>query len=126
MKIKDENVEIINMRYDEEKEEYAIVFQILNLDKEERRKIIQQHREGSLNSQGANITEIVELNQLLFIEEIYDKKYMKGYKSLIPFAEKIELPERLDPEKLEIEDDLCSIEQDMGYRIKLVKMVNEV
>jgi len=123
MKIKDENVEIINMRYDDNKDEYVIVFQILNLTPEERQTIIQQHRSGILNSQGANITDIVELNQLLFIEEIYDKKYMKGYKSLIPFAEKTEIPERLDPEKLEIEDDLCSIEQDMSYRIKLLHMV---
>ena len=124
MKIKDENVEIINMRYDEDKDEYIIVFQILNLTHEERQTIIQQHRSGTLNSQGANITDIVELNQLLFIEEIYDKKYMNGFKSLIPFAEKTEIPERLDPEKMEIEDDLCSIEQDMSYRIKLISMVS--
>lgn len=49
------------------------------------------------------------------------------YKSLIPLVQSGAILERLDPEKIEIEEDLCMMEQDMKFRIDYTcKSVDEL
>ena len=70
-----------------------------------------------MKSLGANITEIIEIGEDLHIKEHYENKDLEMYKSLIPLVQKSTIPERLDPKKVEIEEDLCMLEQDMEFRI---------
>lgn len=117
VKIKEENVNILNWEYIKEKEEYAIIFKISNLEPQRRKRLIKRQESGFLKSQGANIEKIVDINGSLYLKEYYEKDYMEIYTSLIPLAKKGILPERLDPKKVEIEEELCLIEQDMKFKI---------
>jgi len=117
VKIKEENVDILNREYVKEKDEYAIIFKISNLEPKIRERIIKRQESGFLKSQGATIEKIVEINGSLYIKELYKKGDIEIYGSLIPLARNGIIPERLDPEKMEIEEDLCMIEQDMKFRI---------
>ncbi len=116
-KTKEENVDILNWEYIKEKDEYAIIFKISSLNSKTRERIIKRHESGFLKSQGLNIEKIVEVHGSLYLKESYEKDYMEVYTSLIPLVKKDVLPERLDPEKIEIEEELCMIEQDMKLRI---------
>jgi len=116
-KIKEENVDILNWEYIKENDEYAIIFKISNLEPQKRKKIIKRQKSGFLKSQGANIEKIVEIHGSLYLKERYEKGYMEMYTSLIPLVKKGILPERLDREKIEIEEELCMIEQDMKFRM---------
>lgn len=116
-KIKEENVDILNWEYIKEKDEYVIIFKISNLEPQRRERIIKRQKSGFLKSQGANIEKIVEVNGSLYIKESYESDYIEMYESLIPLVQNGVIPERLDPEKVEIEEDLCMIEQDMKHRM---------
>lgn len=116
-KIKEENVDIINWKYIKEKDRYTLTFKISNLKPEIRKRIIKRQKSGFLKSQGADILEIIEVGENLHVKEHYEKEDMEVYSSLIPFAQNKVIPERLDPEKVGIEEDLCMIEQDMKFRM---------
>ena len=116
-KIKEENVDILNWEYIKEKDRYALTFRISNLELERRKNIIKRQKSGFLKSQGATIMEIIEVGNDLLVKEHYKREDIEVYLSLIPFVQNEVIPERLDPEKLEIEEDLCMIEQDMKFRM---------
>lgn len=117
VKIKEKNVDILNLEYLKEEDEYVVIFKISNLKSEQRKRIIKRQESGFLKSQGANIEKIVEINGSLYIKERYEKGDIELYGSLVSLAREGIISERLDPEKIEIEEDLCMIEQDMKYRI---------
>lgn len=127
VKIKEENVDILNWEYLKEEEEYVIIFKISNLEPKVINRIIRRQESGFLKSQGANIEKIVEISGSLYIKERYEKGDMELYESLIPLARKGIVPERLDPDKVEIEEDLCMMEQDVKYRMDYAgKRVDEL
>lgn len=117
VKIKDENVDILAMRYIEKTDEYVIVFQIKNLTSEERQKIKKKCDLGFLQALDSNLNAIIEINDNLYIEERYESKYMNHHRSLIPLAKNYNVPKRLDPGKIEVESDLCRIEENMAFRL---------
>ncbi len=117
VKIKEENVDILNWEYIKEKDGYTLTFKISNLEPERRKRIIKRQKSGFLKSQGANILEIIEVGEGLHVKEYYEKEDIEVYSSLIPFVQNGVIPERIDPEKLEIEGDLCMMEQDMKFRM---------
>lgn len=116
-KIKEENVDILNWEYIQEKDRYVLTFKISNLGPERRKRIIKRQKSGFLKSQGATIAEIMELGNDLLVKEHYERDDIEIYSSLVSFAQNEVIPQRLDPEKLEIEEDLCMIEHDMKFRM---------
>lgn len=115
VKIKEENVNIQNWQH--QKDKYIITFKISNLKPQIRKRILKRQKSGFLKQLGANIKEITEVEGDLIVKEYYKNEDIEIYKSLIPFAQKGIIPERLDPEKVEIEEDLCMIEQDLKFRV---------
>lgn len=116
-KIKEKRIDITNWEYLKTKDKYAIVFKISNLELERRERIQKRCKSGFLKSQGLLIDEIVELNEDLYIKNYYGSDDLNENKSLIKFIQKGIVPGRLDPEKIEIEMDLCDIEHDLYLRI---------
>lgn len=114
IEIKEGNVDILNWEYVKEKDKYAIIFKISNLKPEKREKIIKRQKSGFLKSLGMNIEEIVEVGEDLHVKEYYENEDMEMHTSLIPLAQKGVIPERIDSE---VEEDLCTLEQDMQFRI---------
>ena len=80
-------------------------------------RIIKRHKSGFLKSEGAEFEEIVEVNCDLYVKEYYSKEDIENYQSIIPLARKGIIPDRLDPDKLEIEVEMCIIEEEMKYRM---------
>ena len=118
-------MDILNWEYIKEK--YAVTFKMSNLEPEKRKRIIKRQKSGFLKSQGADIEEIVEVDNDLYIKEYYESIDLENYRSLIPLARKGIIPERLNPDKLEIEEGLCMIEQDMKFRMNYAgKSVDEL
>lgn len=117
VKMKEKTVDIIDWEYLKERDEYIITFKISELEPEKREVIFERYKSGFLKSQGAEIEEIIEIGEDLHVKEYYEKEYLENYKSLIPLAQKRVVPERLDPDKLEIEVEMCMIEQEMKYRM---------
>lgn len=117
VKIKEENVDILAMRYNEKTDEYIIVFQIKNLTPEERYKIKRKCDLGYIEKIDTNLNAILEINDNLYIEERYESDYMTHHKSLIPLAKNYDVPQRMDPCKIEVESDLCMIEESMAFRL---------
>ncbi len=115
--IKAKNVDIIKWEYLKEKDKYAITFKISNLKLERKERIIKRYESGFFNSKGADIGEITEVDCDLYVKEHYTNEDIDNYQSLIPLARKGIIPERLDPDKLEIETEMCMIEQEMKRRI---------
>lgn len=111
-------VYITNWKYLEKGDKYILTFKIRDMTREKRKIIINKHKAGILNSQGAEIEEIIEIDDDLFIKEYYGSKYFEIYKSLIPMAQKGTVPERLDPDKFKIELEMCLLELEMKQRMK--------
>lgn len=110
-------VDIVGWEYLGEKDGYILTFRINGLEPGKREVILARHESGILNAQGAEIEEIIEVKENLYVKEYYRKDYFEIYKSLISLARNGVVPERLDPDKLEIEVDMCRIEEEMRYRM---------
>lgn len=110
-------VDITGWEYLEEKQEYLINFKIRGLKQCEKDIILERFVSGILNSQGAEIEEIVEIGEDLYVKEYYEKGFFEDFKSLIHFAQKQVIPKRLDPEELEVELEMCLLEHEMEKRI---------
>jgi hypothetical protein len=121
VQIKEKNVDILKIVFDEKTEQYKALYVINGLTSKEKQRIKKRHQTGFLKAQGANFTEIHEQNNILIIEEIIKADYMQQHESLIPLAKKQILPGRIDPEKFQTEMDLCMIEQDMAFNIEFAK-----
>lgn len=117
VKMKEKNVDITGWEYLKGRDEYIITFRISDLEPEKREVILGRYKSGFLKSQGAEIEEIIEIGEDLYVKEYYEKEYFENYKSLIPLAQERVVPERLDPDNLEIEVEMCIIEQEMKYRM---------
>lgn len=117
VKMKEKNVDITGWEYLKGRDEYIITFRISDLEPEKREVILERYKSGFLKSQGAEIEEIIEIGEDLYVKEYYEKEYFENYKSLIPLAQERVVPERLDPDNLEIEVEMCIIEQEMKYRM---------
>ncbi len=117
MVMKEKTVDLVNWEYLKEKDEYILTFKIKGLKSKRRKKILERYKSGFLKSQGADIEEIIEVGTDLYLKEYYEKEYFEIYKSLIPLARKGLIPERLRPHKLEIEVEMCMIEQEMKCRM---------
>lgn len=116
--VKAKNVDILKWEYIKEKGKYALTFRISNLEPGRKERIIKRHKSGFLNSQGVDIEEITEVDCDLYVKEYYTNEDIENYQSIIPLARKGIIPERLDPNKLEIEVEMCLIEQEMRYRME--------
>jgi predicted type IV restriction endonuclease len=116
--VKAKNVDILDWEYIKEEDKYAITFKIRNLEPKRIQRIIKRHKSGFLNSQGVDIEEIAEIDCDLYVKEYYTNEDIENYQSIIPLVRKSIIPERLDPQKLEIEVEMCMIEQEMRYRIE--------
>jgi len=116
--VKEKHVEIIKWEYIKEKDKYAITFKISKLEPERKKRIIKRYESGFLNSQGADIEEITEINCDLYVKEYYTNEDIENYQAILPLARRGMIPERLDPDKLEIEVEMSMIEQEMRYRME--------
>lgn len=116
--VKAKNVDILNWEYIKEEDKYAITFKIKDLEPKRIQRIIKRHKSGFLNSQGIDIEEIAEVDCDLYVKEYYNNEDIENYQSIIPLVRKSIIPERLDPDKLEIEVEMCMIEQEMRYRME--------
>lgn len=116
--MKEKLVDIVYWKYLKEKDGYILTFRINGLKQAKREVILKKHNAGILNAQGAEIEEIIEVGKDLYVKEYYNTEYFEIYKSLISLAQKSVIPKRLDPGKLEIEVEMCMIEQEMEYRMQ--------
>lgn len=116
--VKAKNVDILSWEYIKQEDRYAITFKIKNLEPERIQRIIKRHKSGFLNSQGVNIEEIAEIDRDLYVKEYYTNEDIEDYLYIIPLIRKGIIPERLNPHKLEIEVEMCLIEQEIRYRME--------
>ena len=123
MSFKEDRIEVVSIQTSEI-EGYDVIFRLNNLKDELKERIIKRHESGLLKSMGADVIAIEEINGNLYIEEHHND--LRDYRSLINLVHQ-EIPERLDPAKVEVEVDLCMIEQSIAFIVDIAgKSIDEL
>lgn len=110
------DVELIGLRYDKEKRKYRALFEILNMKTEEWNKISKNKQ--FLSGRNFEVAACkVGSKTIRLIADWLTEEEFEGYESLIEIAKDKgdEIPERIHPQILGQELDMCMLEQNMSY-----------
>lgn len=110
--MKPENTNLVNIGYLKKKNKYHTTFQISNLNTKERKQIIERKKTLRVDS-----FKIYEAGEDLYVFKHFTAVEFEVYKSLVGFAKKGVIPERIDSKALEVELDACMLEQEMDIHI---------
>jgi len=115
-KMKPENTSLVNIGYLKKNDKYHATFQISNLDVGQRKRII----ENGKTLKVANF-KIFEAADDLYVFKYFTAVEFEVYKSLVEPAKKGVVPERIHLKALEIELDICMLEEEMKIYIGRLK-----
>ena len=114
--MKPKNTSLVNIGYLKNKNKYHATFQIENLNTKQRKRIIKHEKTLKV----ANL-KIYEAGADLYVFKYFTAIEFEVYKSLVGPAKKGIIPERIDPKALEIELDICMLEEEMDIHISRLK-----
>ena len=114
--MKPENTSLVNVGYLKKKNKYHATFQIENLNTKERKQIMERTKALKV----ANF-KIFEAADDLYVFKYFTAAEFEVYKSLVEPAKKGVVPERIYPKALEIELDICMLEEEMEIHIGRLK-----
>ncbi len=119
--MKPENTSLINIGYLKNKNTYHATFQISNLNTKERKQIIERKK-----TIGITNSKIYEAGSDIYVFKHFTAIEFEVYKSLVEFAKKGVIPERIDPKTLEVELDICMLEEEMDIHINRLSESEEL
>ena len=110
--MKSKNTNLINIGYIKTKNKYHATFHISNLNIKQRKSIMKRKKTFKV----ANL-KIFEAGTDLYVFKHFTTIEFEIYKSLVEFAKKGVIPERIEPGVLECELDICMLEEEMETHI---------
>jgi len=115
--MKPENTNLVNIGYLKKKNKYHATFQISNLDAGQRKQVMERKKALRL----AEKFKMYEAGGDIYVFKYFTAVEFEVYKSLVVFAKKGIIPERIAPEVLEVELDICMLEEEMDIHINRLK-----
>ncbi|PAV05467.1 hypothetical protein [Methanobacterium bryantii] len=119
--MKPKNTSLVNIGYLKNKNTYHTTFQVSNLNTKERKLIIERKK-----MLGITNPRIYEAGADLYIFKHFTAIEFEVYKSLVEFAKKGIIPERIDPKVLEAELDICMLEEELEIHISRLNETHEL
>lgn len=119
--MKPKNTSLVNIGYLKKKNTYHATFQISNLGTKQRKQIIELKKTLKIPN-----LEIYEAGDDVYVFKYFTAVEFEVYKSLVEFAKKGVIPERIDPEVLEVELDICMLEEEMDIHISRLSEPEEI
>ncbi len=110
--MKPKNTSLVNIGYLKNKNMYHATFQIKNLNIKQRKQVIERKK-----TLGITNSKIYEAGDDLYVFKYFTAIEFEVYKSLVEFAKKGVIPERIKPDVLECELDICMLEEEMDIHI---------
>jgi len=114
--MKPKNTSLVNIGYLKNKNTYHTTFQVSNLNTKERKLIIERKK-----MLGITNPKIYEAGDDLYVFKHFTAVEFEVYKSLLEPAKKSVVPKRIDPKVLEVELDICMLEEEMSIHISRLK-----
>ena len=114
--MKPKNTSLVNIGYIKNRNIYHATFQISNLTTKERKLIIERKKMFGITN-----PKIYEADDDLYVFKHFTAIEFEVYKSLDEFAKRGVVPERIEPDVLESEIDICMLEEEMDIHINRLK-----
>ena len=114
--MKPENTSLVNIGYLKKNNKYHATFQISNLDAKQRKRIMEQIK----RLKAANF-KVYKAADDLYVFKYFTAVEFEVYKSLVGPAKKGVVLERICPKALEIELDICMLEEEIEIHISRLK-----
>ena len=114
--MKPKNTSIVNIGYIKNRNIYHATFQISNLDAWQRKLVIELKKKLRISN-----LKMYEAGDDLYLFKYFTAVEFETYKSLVKPAKKGIIPERIDPKVLEVELDICMLEEEMNIHINRLK-----
>ena len=114
--MKPKNTSLVNIGYIKNRNIYHATFQISNLDAGQRKLVIELKKKLRISN-----LKMYETGDDLYLFKYFTAVEFETYKSLVEFAKKDIIPERIDPKVLEVELDICMLEEETDIHIKRLK-----
>lgn len=114
--MKPKNTNLVNIGYIRNRSIYHATFQISNLDAVQRKLVIELKKKLKISN-----LKMYETGDELYLFKYFTAVEFETYKSLVEFAKKGIIPERIDPKDLEVELDICMLEEETDIHIKRLK-----
>lgn len=113
--MKPEKTNLVKIGYNKEKNRYFATFKILGLDENEIGKII-SYVERSKPMESRKIY-IKECN--VYVTDFFEAGLFESmYPNIVKFARENVVPERVEPSVLDVEVDLCMMEDDVDFSVR--------
>lgn len=110
--MKPENTNLVNIGYIKTKNKYHAAFNISNLDTKQRKQIMERKKTLRVAD-----FKIHEAGGDLYVIKYFTAVEFEVYKSLVKPAKEGRVPERIASEALEVELDICMLEEEMEIHI---------
>lgn len=114
--MKPKNTSLVNIGYLKKKNKYHTTFQISNLNIKQRKQVMKLKKTLRVDN-----LKIYEAGTDLYIFKYFTAIEFEVYKSLVEFAKKGVIPKRIDPKALEVELDICMLEEELDIHISRLK-----
>ena len=114
--MKPKNTSLVNIGYLKNKNTYHTTFQVSNLNIKERKQIIERKK-----MLGITNPRIYEAGDDIYVFKYFTAVEFEVYHSLMKFAKRCVIPERIRSDVLECELDICMLEEEMDIHINRLK-----
>ena len=119
--MKPKNTSLVNIGYLKNKNRYHTTFQISNLNTKQRKHVMELKKTLKLDN-----FKIYETGADLYVFKYFTAIEFEVYKSLVEFAKKSVIPKRIDSKILEVELDICMLEEELEIHISRLSETHEL